>query len=62
MGKDMLQHFVEDGYLDASVTEGFDPYYEPSWFAEDGWRDDDAWTACEELGVGTSDRVAGCGF
>lgn len=31
----MLNEFVEQGYLDRSVTETFDPYYEPAWWAEE---------------------------
>ena len=62
MGKDLLNEFVERGWLDRSVTEGFDPYFEPDWFAMDDWRDDDAWAACAETGVGSSDRLAGAWF
>ncbi|MBQ6390713.1 MAG: hypothetical protein IJH88_03720 [Eggerthellaceae bacterium] len=43
MGKDMLREFVSNGWLDGSVTEAFDPYFEPIWFTEGDWRDDDAW-------------------
>ena len=48
MGKDLLNEFVRAGYLDASVTEGFDPYYEPSW-----WRGEDC--NCEDAAWGEFD-------
>ena len=55
MSRDTLKDFVENGYLDASVTDSFDPYYEPSWLLDEDayrgvaepWSDidalDDAW-------------------
>lgn len=37
MGKDLLNEFVNRGWLDRSVTEGYDPYYEPEWLPTDAW-------------------------
>ena len=59
MGKDLLNEFVNRGWLDRSVTEGFDPYYEPQWFGDSDWRDDDAWDASREVGAGCGDVLAG---
>ena len=62
MGKGLLREFVEQGWLDRSVTEGYDPYYEPSWFASDSPADDDAWAACDEVGVGCSGHLSSWDF
>ena len=34
MGTALLKEFVEQGDLDRSVVDGFDPYYEPSWWTD----------------------------
>ena len=63
MGKDLLNEFVRAGYLDASVTEGFDPYYEPSWWrGDEGYVDDGDWVASDEHGTCDADRLGTWGF
>ena len=62
MGKDLLEEFVSNGWLDYSVTEGFDPYFEPSWYADENPRDSDAWGVCDEVGVGCSERLGAWDF
>ena len=46
MGKDLLREFVERGWRDCSVTERYDPYYEPSWAHTES--DDCGWDAYDE--------------
>ena len=42
MTVDMLNDFVDQGYLDHSVVDGYDPYYEPAWTGDDSWKDHNA--------------------
>ena len=37
-----LNDFVEQGYLDSSVTEAYDPYYEPALTGGAYWDDGNA--------------------
>ena len=37
-----ISGLVDQGYLDQSLVEKFDPYYEPSWTGDDSWRDERA--------------------
>ena len=53
MGKDILNSFVEQGFLDESVLEtSFDPFYEPTWF--DGGTSDeraDVMDCCKQFSM-----------
>ena len=42
MGTSELNGFVEQGYLEPSVTEKYDPYYEPKWVGGSTWDDETA--------------------